>query len=136
MSSQAAERLKEVVGTLLPTLKSAGFKRRGTTFNRPSGDGLVHVVAFSTRTRGAGPAGEFTIRVGAAPTGDAAWVAESSCTSRRTIGELEDPPVDRWWSLDDVELAGWAAFHSLTLYGLPWLDGLQRRDEGAAVPSA
>src|SRR5437868_3156941 len=44
--SPFAHKLDEIVRSVSPELKAAGFRKKGRTFNRVAEDGFVHVIGF------------------------------------------------------------------------------------------
>lgn len=127
-----------VVACQAALLKSAGFKRRRHSFNRPAHDGVVHVVYFWQAPKEP-PAwtevpglrerlyGTFRLEFGvyvAAMTRSAGpksgWVNEYNCQLRKTTGQLMGATGDLWWALDNPEAATWAT-EALVEHGLPWL---------------
>jgi hypothetical protein len=135
MPSEAAEALKAVVESTVPTLVSAGFKKRRNAFNRPGEPGVVQVISFQLdrvdrRASQASklPTRRFTVNLGVFLTDDApepegpGWVSEADCQLRQDLDTLLPDGGDANLTLDDADLASWATFHVLTMYGLPWLD--------------
>lgn len=144
MPTDAASRMREIVGALAPILKDAGFRKRRHTFNRQSSDTVTHVVNVQM-----GPHdppgtveipehrpnlyGLFTVNLGVFSTTlhlmdyeVKRWINEYQCQLRVRLGELvTDYQHDLWWRLDvratnvedDVSRA-------LVEHGLPWLDQL------------
>ena len=138
-STPEAEAMAKIVAEHAPLLRSEGFKKRRHCFNRPVGDGLVHVVKFwmapkepSAWTEMPGLRerlyGSFRLdfgvyvpemtRMSSPRTG---WINDYNCHLRRTIGHLlPGPHDDFWWALDNPD-ASVQAGEALTLFGLPWL---------------
>jgi Domain of unknown function (DUF4304) len=123
-----------VVNELHPLLRPEGFARRGSTWNRRSGE-LIHVINIQSSqwtTRGnenctvnLGVFWEkaYTVVWHKAPT---RFVREYDCIHRKRIGQLLEDKLDRWWVLhspDDVKEVGEILTHLLKSKGLPWLDG-------------
>ena len=122
--------MARIVGLLAPRLKGAGFRKRRHTFNRRTGDGLVHVLVFWMAPKQP-PAwteapglrvrlfGSFRLvlgvwvpemtRVGARPSD---WVDDHQCQLRR---------AGPWCALDDED-ADSLAMSTLEEQALPWLD--------------
>src|SRR3954452_24009993 len=145
----AADAMKEVVATVVPLVKRAGFKKRRHTFNRTPERGLVHVINFqmgpftppgpgseahATGSEALGIIdsdlyGTFTINLGvyaAAMVIDESvqpgtWVNHYNCQLRRRIGQLLTNE-DVWWSLDAPDEVGGVVETALTVAALPWLD--------------
>ena len=148
MAEQTIEsaRMRTIVSTLGPLLKTAGFSKRRHSFNRRMADGVVHVVNFWMAPKEP-PAwtpvpglrerlyGSFRLDYGVfvpemtrmgVPRAD--WVNEYDCHLRRTAGQLArgNDDADLWWWLaDDGALD--AARANLLDRGLPWLERFPSR---------
>jgi len=146
--SNFADAVDQIQGVLRPVLKDRGFRVRGRTFNRATGDGLTQVV--SIQMGASDPAGTtyipglreslhglFTVNLGVyVPEvaryhggGEArSWVQEYHCCVRAHLGEASGEKQDVWWHartdgavVDDVR-------RRLELGGLPFLDRFSSRD--------
>jgi hypothetical protein len=141
-----AEAMAQIVRTLAPLFKKAGFRKRRHSFNRLVEDGVVHVVDLQM-----GPYeppgtveipglrenlyGLFCVNLGVyvAEMGDeggrgGSWINEYGCDLRKRLGELIPPgDQDVWWSLADPPASTHDVEAALTEHGLPWLDGLSSR---------
>jgi hypothetical protein len=119
--SAYVRRLDEIVQTITPDLRAAGFRKKGRTFNRVVEDGLVHVVGFQMGVYPVGGVekyvipglresfyGQYTVNFGvhirevyeltlnrAAPV----FCQDYNCEVRARIGELRAHPADVWWHL-------------------------------------
>jgi hypothetical protein len=139
--------MAEIVARQKPLLKSAGFRRRGNTFNRRCDEQIVHVVKFwmaphepSAWTEVPGLRerhyGSFRIDFGIYFRGrrdfrpdPEAWVRDEWCPMRFTMGELAAlPDEERWWSLSDPR-ASTNSSAMLLDHGLPYLDRYQSVDD-------
>jgi hypothetical protein len=144
-STPTAEAMKQIVAEAAPLLKSAGFKKRRHTFNRPAEDGLVHLFNFQMGPYD--PSGRpdvlagirvnmhglFTINLGVfVPEMDrlgppsSSWVNDYNCQLRKRIGELMPEQTDVWWPLD-FEPSQEQATDALREAGLSWLDQFTNR---------
>lgn len=133
MASDHASRMRAIVGTVVPGLRNAGFRKRRHAFNRSASASVTHVLDFRMGRADAGSdlAGAFTINLGVHSTGlclphdqPGAWINEYDCQLRRRFGELLPYwRKDIWLRLDgvDPELPG-ALSDELWEHGLPWLD--------------
>ena len=112
--------LSAIVRSLSPDLKSVGFKRFGTRFNRESEEGLIHIVSFQGSMGG----DRFTVNLGVyvveidklladwwgragkkgVPGRDTA-VPEQVCWLRARLGRVGADGSDLWWSYDDPDAA-------------------------------
>lgn len=139
--------MKEIVSSIAPELKAAGFTKRRFSFNRRTADGLTHVVWFwmgAFDPSGLATAGgflpdyhgTFTIRVGVhvpamtrMGTPRSTWINEYDCQLRWTVPELlglnEDDDV--WWQLRSP-LARTLARDLTVDYALPHLDEFPSAD--------
>lgn len=146
MRTPEAAAMEHVVSASSDILKAAGFRKRRHSFNRTTGDGLVHVAFFWMAPKEP-PAwtevpgfrerlyGSFRLEFGVhvpevkrmgVPA--SSWVNEYNCHLRRTIGQLiGNDRSDLWWSLAD-EGAPAVARAALVDYGLPWLDGFPDKE--------
>jgi hypothetical protein len=139
--------MKDVVRSVAPLLKRAGFRKRRHTFNRTLEPGLVHVLNFQMgEFNPPGPRsvangatlesldmpgylyGRFTINLGVYVAGmviegDKArnWVNHYNCQLRKRIGQLLTGE-DAWWSLESPAEIASVVETALSLAGLPWLD--------------
>ncbi len=145
--SPHAAYLDEVIAALKPDFKEAGFRKRGTTFNRRHTD-LVHVVNFQLDRWNAprsergfdpeNPGGRFAVNLGiylpdvdlvgrgAAEDG---WVAEMVCQVRERLGVLV-MGTDHWWTMTGPPpvLADEIRGH-LTGQGFSWLENFDSVDQ-------
>ncbi|WP_170979462.1 DUF4304 domain-containing protein [Roseomonas sp. HF4] len=131
--SDIAARIDALIGmALAPQLKADGYARKGRTWRRRGGDGIL-VVNIQASQFNAGEDGRFTMNLGvslpaphrllkerdppAAPT-------EYQCDLRARIGELIGDG-DHWWrvdaSTDDLAL-GVEIAEAWTRHGRPWLE--------------
>lgn len=151
-----AEAMKQIVQTVHPLLKEAGFRKRGSTFNRETEPGLVQVINFQMGPYEPGPQyefppikvnlyGKFTINLGIFVaeiherfTGQHApnFVAEYYCEVRKRLPELmpehELPVTDKgvgWWSLEEPSDGTAHEIHHLVpKYAVPFFESLRTRD--------
>jgi len=138
--------MKDVVRSVTPLLKRAGFRKRRHTFNRTPEPGLVHVLNFQMGAfNPPGPGaeahvapleslepgylyGRFTINLGVYVAGmvieggeTGSWVNHYNCQFRKRIGGLLTGE-DVWWSLEVPDEMASVVETALSLAGLPWLD--------------
>lgn len=144
----AADSMRDVIALLAPTFKSAKFKKRHHTFNRPIEPGLVHVVNFQLGQFPIGQYeipgfrpnlyGKFTVNLGvfAQEIFEATlqrpskpFVQEYDCEFRVRLSGLFDPPRDQWWSFERPpgELASELEDH-LQKYASNWFARYSSRD--------
>ena len=119
--SPFAQTLDDIVRSVSPQLKAAGFRKKGRSWNREAEAGLIHVIGFQM---GPFPVGdhhyvipglrenlygtytvnlgvhirevhELILKKGATP----AFCQDYHCEMRARLGELARPPADKWWSL-------------------------------------
>lgn len=139
----------QVQRALRPSLSGQGFKVRGRTFNRVTGDGLTQVINLQM-----GPSdppgttyipgirenrhGLFTVNLGvyipevAALHGGGpakAWVQEYHCSIRTRLGPASGASQDLWWSAHDPAAAISATQPLLLSYGLGFLERFGSRDQ-------
>lgn len=143
MAKSASTRALDAVQARLATLlKPEGYVRRGRTFRRDAGDGVVQVANLQMRafaddapaTRGGMVlVDRYTVNLGvfvpelqAEATVDPAAVQEYECPLRMRIGALMDPPHDHWWDLPGD--AGAEAVRVMEERGLPFLRRFGTRD--------
>ena len=146
--SEYAREVDEILRQIRPLLAERGFKIRGRTFNRITGDGLTQVVGFQMGA--SDPPGTFhipglrenlhgffTVNLGVyvpevARHGvgriDATWKQDYDCCVRTRIAGACGEQRDLWWQasaepsiLNDVR-------RRLSLWGLPFLDRFSTRD--------
>jgi hypothetical protein len=153
--------LDEVQQPLAVLLKSLGFRRRGRTFNRPVGDGMVHVVNLQMGEFPIGnyviPGiresfyGRFTVNLGVflpavfrlehsrdVP----AFAQDYHCEIRGRVGTLAFGE-DTWWDLDHrVPETALSIVELMDRFGLPFLDEfegyfsvLEQLERTGALPS-
>lgn len=133
--------LDQVQKPTTAVLKALGFKKRGRTYNRAVGDGLVHVVSFQMGEFPIGDYvvpglresyyGRFTVNLGVmVPAvskledghGPRGFVHESECEIRERLGVLAYGE-DTWWDLDhQVATTAKQVVEFLDSLGLPFLD--------------
>jgi hypothetical protein len=108
-----------VIRQLAPSMREAGFRRFGTTFNRETEPGLVQVVSFQASKWG----GRFTVNLGiyvrevdklfddwwgrfktGIPGQDGA-VKEEVCWLRDRLGAIRGGGGDLWWDYADLPTA-------------------------------
>ncbi|GAB10864.1 hypothetical protein GOARA_063_00630 [Gordonia araii NBRC 100433] len=119
MASELSRTLDEIVAQVGPTLRTAGFRKRGRTYNRTISPGFVHVVNFQLgrviapfdtlqiRGRGPNPYAYFAVNLGVfvaeawrlessrfgpegPPIDDKKWISESDCQLRRRLSRPQD----------------------------------------------
>ena len=136
-----AEAMKAIVAANAAALKEAGFRKRRHCFNRPTADGLVHVVFFWQAPKEP-PAwtevpglrerlyGSYRIDIGVwAPemtrmgTPRSSWINDYDCQLRMAPYEMltGDDAGDLWWPLNEPDAATKAGDY-LREHALPWLD--------------
>lgn len=140
--SASAKALDGVQARLAKGLLPAGYRRRGRTFHREAGEGIVQVVNLQMRAFMGDRPGQrgivdrFTVNLGIhvpelrpeAPV-DPAALQEYDCALRIRIGHLMDPPRDHWWDLPaDAEDADDDVARVMEARGLPWLARFGTRD--------
>lgn len=123
--SEFAFQVDEIQRTLAPTLKTAGFRKRGRTYNRSTLDNLVHVV--NLQMGASDPPGttyikglrenlhglltvnlgvyipEVAQRHGGGLAGS--FVQEYQCALRARLGNLSGQSHDVWWRINDPSTA-------------------------------
>jgi hypothetical protein len=142
MTTPYATAMHAVVGMVQPIMKSAGFRKRRNAFNRQAAAGVVQVVSFQM-----GPFeppgtveipglrenlyGTFTVNLGVyldevrriqdlPQAGN--FINDYNCHLRRRLGQLIDPPADRWWDLDGHEETGHVVRDLISGPALDWLN--------------
>lgn len=119
---------------ITPTLKNAGFHRRGADFSRKYGEAL-QVVSLQLSSWNTNELGRFTLNIGVHFTRVATLLfgkdpmppnpRESSCLLRGRVGLLMPEQNDHWWSVTP-ETNGEAVSDELagvcSSYVLPWLE--------------
>jgi hypothetical protein len=146
--SEVAKKLDELQSKLRPSLKDLGFRARGRTFNRTTGDGLTQVVQFQMgRFDPPGTTffpglrenlyGKFTVNLGVyVPEvaqflggGEAhSFVQEPYCCVRARLGELGPEHEDRWWELQQSDEVTAELWERLKRDGFPFLGRFETRD--------
>ncbi len=140
MPTEAASQMKQVVGSLVPLFKDAGFRKRRNAFNRRTSETVTQVVAFQMGAYDPSETpdvpglrenlyGSFTVNLGvfsATPPsvtgrGVTGWVHEADCQLRMRLGFLL-AGYDVWWRLDRAEAVAGDVARGLIERGLPWLD--------------
>jgi hypothetical protein len=141
--SASTKALDAVQARLAKLLAPHGYVRRGRTFRRDAGEGVVQVANLQMRPFADDAAGggmalvdRFTVNLGIfipelrpeTPV-DPADVQDYHCALRARIGELMDPPHDHWWDLpgDAAEL-GAELVRVMEARGLPFLQRFATRD--------
>jgi hypothetical protein len=146
--SEYALAVDRIQAHLSPFLKDHGFRRRGRTFNGPTGDGLTRVV--SIQMGASDPPGTtyipglrenlhglFTVNLGVyVPEvarhhggGEAkSWMQEYHCCIRSRLGAACGEPRDVWWPARADEHIIEDIRRCLELFGLPFLDRFATRD--------
>lgn len=130
--SPLAERLDLVQTQVTGFLRPIAFTVHGRSYNRLTRDSLTAVVTLQlVRGRVTVNLGVWVPEVaryqpGGTPTG---FVPEHSCHVRARIGDLADPPEERWWDLEG-EWPDVAAdvVRTLDERGLPFLEHFATRD--------
>ena len=141
--SASAKALDAVQARLAKLLALHGFVRGGRTFRRDAGEGVVQVVTLQMRAFADGapggimaPVDRFTVNLGIfipelrpeTPT-PGAPVQEYDCALRARMGDLLDPPHDRWWDLPgDAAEVGAEIVRVMEARGLPFLRRFATRD--------
>ena len=123
--------LDHVQGALATLLGPLGFIRRGRTFNRTVGDGLVHVVNIQFGPDPGSHHRRFTVNLGVFvpvvhkteyPELKAAFIQEHWCHIRSRLGAVAGLG-DTWWDLDQRVAQTVAQVQKLMdRFGVPWLD--------------
>jgi hypothetical protein len=146
--SSFASAVDDIQSVLRPFLKSFGFKMRGRTFNRATGDGLTQVV--SIQMGASDPPGttyipgfrenlhgRFTVNLGVyVPEvarhqggGEARdWVQEYHCCVRTRLGAASGDERDTWWPARSDDAITGDIRRRLAMGGLPFLDRFSTRD--------
>jgi hypothetical protein len=143
--SEMAARIDALLGTgLAPRLKADGLARKGRTWRRRAGDGIL-VVNIQGSQFNAGEDGRFTMNLGVSlpalhrlMTGREPPVAptEYQCDVRARIGELIGEG-DHWWRLDastDDSAVGADIAEAWTRHGKPWLEARATLAGAAGFP--
>lgn len=146
--SESTRALDAVQAQLEKLLKPQGFVRRGRTFRRDAGEGVVQVANLQMRAfaadaprrrvsgGGTGLVDRYTVNLGVfvpelqteTPV-DPADVQEYHCALRARIGFLMDPPHDQWWELPgDPAAPGAEMVGAMERHGLPFLHRFGTRD--------
>ncbi len=154
--SDYSDTMKQIVKTMHPLLKEAGFRKRRSTFNRETEPGLIQVFDFQMGPYEPGPQyefppikvnlyGKFNVNLGVFISevherlrGEPppSFVPEYECELRKRLPELlpedERPVTDKgvgWWSLDDPPLKTANELRRLTTdYALPYFETVKTRD--------
>jgi hypothetical protein len=133
---------------LLPHLKNLGFRVRGSTFNRTTADGLVHIVQVQTGRFDPPDSksisrikddlyGKCTVNVGVyvpevaqyVGGGEAgAFVQEHDCCVRARLGQLGPERADVWWDLGNVATAFSEIWLRVQRDALPFFARFESRD--------
>lgn len=140
--SASARALDGVQGRLTKLLQPHGYGKRGRTFRRDAGEGVVQVVNLQMRPFADGAPGgamalvdRFTVNLGIFipelrpdTAADADAVQEYDCALRARIGGLLDPPHDHWWDLPGDAGLGAEIAGVMEAHGLPFLERFATRD--------
>jgi hypothetical protein len=148
--------LTAVVKSVTPMLKEAGFTRGRHTFNREVERGLIHVAGFQAGQFAIGnyevPGlranlwGKFTVNLGIfvnevyvatqrRPPPE--FVRDYDCEFRVRLGELMEPPADRWWPLDrEFDTVVTEVREALRLRAMTWFTDFASRDSILAADGA
>ena len=133
--NQNTKKIKQIADRgIVPTLKNAGFHRRGSDFSRNYGEAL-QVVNLQLSSGNTKELGRFTLNIGVHFNRVAALLfgkdpmpvnpKESSCLLRARVGLLMPEQNDHWWSVTP-ETNGEAVSKELAAvcssYVLPWLE--------------
>lgn len=133
--------LDEVQKPLTVLLTNLGFRRRGRTYNRPSGDNLVHVVNVQMGEFPIGDYvisgiresfyGRFTVNIGVLlpaiqrfehSKDPPSFAQDYDCEIRGRLGTLAFGE-DTWWDLDHrVPETALSVVELMDRFGLPFLD--------------
>lgn len=142
--SQYVAALDEIQKPLTPLLKNLGFKRKGRTYNRLVGDGLVHVINLQMGEFPIGNYvisgiresfyGRFTVNLGVLlpavlelerGRGAPAFAQDYDCEIRGRLGTLAFNE-DTWWDLDHrVQETAASITKLVDRAGLPFLDNFE-----------
>ncbi len=148
--TEYADAMSEIVRTIHPLLKDAGFRKRRHLFNRSAEDGIVQVIGFQMGAKlppGAKPIpglrpdlhGRFTVNLGVSireawerlsgPARDfPAFANDYDCQIRERLGQILGHREDVWWPLggNPTAVAGSIA-DALMGPGLDWLNSRATR---------
>lgn len=150
--SEIAKRIEGVVRAgLAPLLKGKGFRKKGGSYYRSDGGGVVSVVNVQLSQGNSANEGRFTLNLGKyfpavaqleGMASDLEFPKEYECTVRRRIGELMPGHTDHWWRIDaatDEVVMAQQLVEAARDLALPWLNSLrgyaELRRELAAFPS-
>jgi hypothetical protein len=144
--SDIAARIDAVIAmALAPRLKADGYARKGRTWRRRSGDGMLVVNIQGSRFN-ADEDGRFTMNLGVslpalhrllAQRDPPAAPTEYQCDLRARIGEVIGQG-DHWWRLDgttDTTALGMEIAQAWTRHGRPWLEARATHLGAAEAPS-
>lgn len=146
--SDFAKAVDDIQASIRPLLKDLGYKVRGRTFNRVTGDGLTQAINFQM-----GPYdppgttyipglrenlhGLFTVNLGvyvpevaALQGGGAArsWVQEYQCCIRDRLGHASGSAQDIWWHGNVVPAVLNDLQSRLFNFGVPFLERFSTRE--------
>ena len=142
VKSAYVDALDEIQRVMTAFLKPLGFRKSGRAYNRPAGDGLVHVVGFQMGQYPIGQHvipgiresfyGRFTVNLGIMlpAVRDMEYVGVSNgfaqeyhCEIRSRLGSLWFAGADVWWDLDyRIAETGVAILEMMRKVGVPFLD--------------
>ena len=147
-SSEPARLLDALQAQLRTLFKQRGYRVRGRTFNRLTGDGLTQVVNFqmgSFQPPGTQPIpglradmyGLFTVNLGVyvpevtrhqLGREASGFVSEPHCCIRTRLGHLGPEQRDLWWPVTDEEALAAELSERLERDGFPFLACYETRD--------
>jgi hypothetical protein len=136
--------MMKAISVLGPELGALGYKRFGTTFNKQSEPGLIHVVGFQGSKWG----DSSTVNLGvyvreidqlfddwwgrskkAGAPGEDGGIQESLCWLRARLGGIRyGAHEDAWWDYQDVDAAVGDVAARLNHHGVPALTAVSTRD--------